>query len=129
MNGYCGLKKKLEIKKMHELAVSQNILEACIKEAEKEQGRRIKKIKLKIGEFTGIVPDCIKFYFEQISKETLAKDAELIIKTLPLKVKCKKCCKTSNISEPYFFICPQCQAQDLEIISGKELLIESIDLE
>lgn len=113
---------------MHELSITQNILDICLKEAEKRKAGAIKKISLKIGEFTNIAPECIKFYFEQISKESPAKDASLEIETIPLKIKCNICNEKSTPEEHYFFICPKCQGQNLEIISGKELLIESIDI-
>lgn len=116
---------------MHELSITQNILDVVLKEAEKNAVKKIIKVNLKIGDFTFIEPECVSYYFELLAKDTPAFKAVLEIEKVPLKFKCKTCSLEFTIDKdsPPHFICPHCKLTDLEMISGKELLIESIDAE
>ena len=112
---------------MHEVGIAQNILEVIQKEAEENNSNEIKKVKLLLGEFTGVVREALEFAFDILKKDTLAKDAELEIETKKLKTYCSVCKKNFNhVSEPNF-ICNQC-GNALEIIEGREMEIEYIDI-
>ena len=64
---------------MHELAVTQSILKICIDEGEKYNVKRIKKLNIKVGELTDLVPSCISYYFKIVAKDTIAEEAEINI--------------------------------------------------
>lgn len=113
---------------MHELSITQNILKLALDTAKENKANKITKINLKIGDFTFVEPECILFYFEQISKNTVAEDAALKIEKIPLKIKCNKCEKESILKDLTLFICSFCKSQDVKIISGRELYIKSIDI-
>lgn len=113
---------------MHELSITQNILDIALKQAPNGD-TKIKKISLKIGEFTFVDPECVRFYFEQISKDTIAESASLDIERLPLKVKCAGCGKENPLLKADEFICPDCGSNNVEITSGRELFVESIEVE
>lgn len=109
---------------MHELSITQSILEQALAEAKKHKAKKIKKIKLQIGEGTAIVPDCVQFYFNTIKEKTIAQDSTLEIQTIPVKFRCPVCKKEYKDLE----IKCDCN-KGVEIISGQEMLIEYIDIE
>ncbi|MFB0510034.1 MAG: hydrogenase maturation nickel metallochaperone HypA [bacterium] len=109
---------------MHELSITESILKQSLTEANKNRAKMIKKIKLLVGEATSIVPDCVRFYFDTLKQETIAKDAILEIETKPLVIRCPKC-KTQF--KDLDLTC-NCQA-GIEIVSGQELMIESLEIE
>jgi hydrogenase nickel incorporation protein HypA/HybF len=116
---------------MHELSITQSIFDQALTQAKKHKAKKIKKIKLQIGEGTAIVPDCIQFYFDALKTETIAKDSVLDIQTIPVRLRCPKCKKefgidaiNENLEDK---IC-ECN-KGVEIISGQEMLIEYIDVE
>lgn len=74
------------------------------------------------------VPDCIRFYFEILSKGTVAEGAALEAEEIPLTGQCKNCSKKFVIKN-YVFRCPYCESPNVEIISGRELFIESIEVD
>lgn len=113
---------------MHELSITQDMLELALSEAEKVNARRIGKISLVIGEMTGVVDDSVKFYFDFISKDTIARDAALIFKKIPVKARCRRCGREFTVSD-LNWICPDCRGTSLEITSGNELYLESIEVE
>ena len=109
---------------MHELAITESILNQAIAEAKKQKATAINVIKLKIGEGQSLVPDCMQFYFETARKGTLAAKAKLDIEIVPMKLVCPKC--RAEVKD----LNPTCGCQaGVEIVSGQELAIEYIDIE
>jgi hydrogenase nickel incorporation protein HypA/HybF len=111
---------------MHELAITMNILELAEREARKHKAQRINKIKLKIGEFTGVVREALEFAFEVARQGTMAEQATLDIEIVPLRKKCPVCGKESGGG--YDFFCADCQTA-VEIVSGREMQVEYVDLD
>ena len=112
---------------MHELAMTQSIIELVEAEARKQGSEKVNKIKLRIGQFTGVVKEAIEFSFEVIKQGTLAETAELEIETIPLRKRCAPCDKVFGANGDFDFFCPDCNAP-VELISGREMQIEYIDL-
>lgn len=112
---------------MHELSVTQSILDIALAEAQKHQAQRITRIKLKLGRLTQVVPDCVQFYLDMLGKGTIAEGVQLDVETVPLVVQCKKCGTIAHLEE-YDFICAECSGPT-DIISGRELYIDSIEVE
>ncbi len=114
--------------KMHELAITQSMFDLVLEQAEKAGAKKVGKINLTIGEMTGVVDECVQFYFDFLSKGTLAEGAVLSFTMVPPKVRCRNCNKTFEPKE-FEWACPYCQGSGLEIIAGKELFVESIEVE
>ena len=113
---------------MHELSIVQNILDIAESEARKNNATKIIKIGLKIGEMSGVVIDSINFCFETLKGNTIARDAELLIDHVPLKGKCKNCGSNFQINN-YIFKCNTCNNNDIEIITGRELFVDELEVE
>ena len=113
---------------MHELALTQSVMETVLAEAEKHRARVVNRVKLLIGEFTGVARESLEFCFEVVKRGTLAESALLEIEMVPLVKNCPNCHSTLETEQAYDFLCPRCGGQ-LEIVSGRELQIEYIDLD
>lgn len=81
-----------------------------------------------IGELTGLESESIRFYFDVLSEDTVAKGAELVFKMIKAQFKCRQC---GNIFERanFTFNCPVCGATGVLVDKGKEFYIESIEVE
>jgi hydrogenase nickel incorporation protein HypA/HybF len=113
---------------MHELSITQSMLNLVLEQAEKAGAKEVGKISLVIGEMTGVVSDCVQFYFDFLSKGTLAEGAALAFKIIPTKARCRGCAKNFELKE-FDWTCPYCQSNNMEIVAGKELFVESIEVE
>jgi hydrogenase nickel incorporation protein HypA/HybF len=113
---------------LHELYVAQNLLETAEKAAKQHNATKIKSIRLIIGEWSGIEFDALSFCLKVAGKGTLAEDAVVEIDSPKLRCRCETC---GNEFEPdeHRFACPECGSADTKVISGREIQIESIDLE
>jgi len=113
---------------MHELAVTQSILDIALSEAEKANAKQITTIALVIGEFAGIVDDSVQFYFDFISQDTLAQNATLSFCRIAARFRCRVC-GTEFAPQDQDWGCPSCGAAAGEVIAGREFYIESIEIE
>lgn len=113
---------------MHELGVTENMVNIALDKAKEAQASKIVNINLVIGELSGFVPDCIQFYFNSLIKDTIAEEATLNFKLAPARFRCRDC---STIFSPQnsLWSCPKCQSHSLEIAAGRELYVESIEVE
>ena len=113
---------------MHEFGITQNILSITIEKANAVQAEKVAKINLTIGELSGIVSDCVQFYFDFLSKDTIAAEASLCFYQPPIKLRCRNCDITfSPVNLDWS--CPDCQEQNVEIVSGRECYVDSIEVE
>ena len=113
---------------MHELGVTQSILDTVLQQAKEYNVKRISAINLKVGVWTSIVPDCVQFYFEMLSEDTIAEGAELKVEEIPLTGRCEDCGEIFEIEE-FLFVCPHCSGKKVNIEAGRELFIDSIEVE
>ena len=113
---------------MHEFAITQDMLDLVLEQAEKAEARDVGKINLVIGEMTGVVQECVQFYFDFLSQGTLAEGASLSFTMVPMRVRCRACDKPFELKE-FDWACPHCGGTELEITAGKELFVESIEVE
>lgn len=113
---------------MHELAMVESIYNV-IEEKIKEHGvKKVKQVKLVVGELTGVEDYTMKACFEMYIEATPVEGAELVIKRVPIKVQCRVCGNEYETKIP-FSECAVCGNRNFKIISGKELYIDSLEVE
>ncbi len=113
---------------MHELPVTEQILEIVLEHAHKANVERVVQVNLVIGELTSFVADSLRFYFEILSKGTAAEKASLAITLVPAKAKCQRCGKEFHPGGMEW-LCPSCGGPIEEVIGGREFYVESIEAE
>ena len=113
---------------MHELGITENIVNVALAKADEAQASKINKINLVIGEISGFVADCIQFYFDSLSKDTIAQGAVLHFELVPAQLQCRDC-STIFTPQDTLWSCTKCGGRSVEISKGRELYIESIEVE
>ena len=114
---------------MHELPVTQSILDIALRHAAKAGASRILAIHLTIGSLTGFIDDSIQFYFGFLSKDTPAAGAKLTINRIPPLAECRSCRAEYAPPDSRLWACPECGALGGDVIAGKEFLVSSIEVE
>jgi hydrogenase nickel incorporation protein HypA/HybF len=110
---------------MHELAITQNIVDIALKSAPE---RQVQGITIVLGELSGIVEDSVRFCFEVVAADTAAKGAALTFHKVPAHLRCTKCTFEFKLDNGDW-ACPQCGNLGGEVLQGRECYIESIDVE
>ncbi|SRR5258706_9375539 len=114
---------------MHELAIAQSIVDAVEAKAVECTAARVKGVRLKIGEASGIVVDSLAFCFEMLtSLEPVLAGAQLLVESVPHRARCRHCDREFAIAN-YIAQCPTCQEWSTEVVSGTELQILDMEIE
>ena len=113
---------------MHEMGIALQIVEIATASLPPDLGEaRVAAVNLKIGQLAAVVPESLRFCFEVAIKDTPLAGAKLAIEDIPVVAKCNDCDAQWTIDEPVF-VCQKCQSGSLEILSGRELDVESIEI-
>ena len=113
---------------MHEMGIALQIIEIATESIPADlKDARVARVNLKLGKLSAVVPDSLRFCFEVASKETALEGAELVIAEIPVVARCRDCHAEWTISEPVF-ACKSCESGNFEMLSGRELDIESIEI-
>jgi len=113
---------------VHEMGIVSGILTASVESAARENATRINEIRIRVGELTEIVDDALHFAFEALSPGTLAEGATLVVERVPGRSRCVECGTTFNHGR-FDVECPSCKNYFCELVEGRELEIESIDID
>lgn len=113
---------------MHEMGVTAGIIEAAVDAAEQAGATRITRIELTIGEFTEVVEEALRFAFDALAPGTLAEGAELAVSMVGALSRCVDC-GVEFSHERFEMMCPDCGSIDIEALQGRELRIDSIEID
>ena len=113
---------------MHELSVTQSIVDIVARHAAQAQAKRVVRIHLVVGELSSIIDDSVQFYFDYVSKDTIAEGAELAFVRLPVKVVCEACGHEWQ-PEGADWTCPQCRQAKARVVAGREFFVDSIEVD
>ena len=113
---------------MHELPITQSIVDIITRKAADVQAGRITRVDLVIGELSGFAPECIRFYFDFLSKNTPAEGAVLRCQVIPAQLRCRECSVTFSPGNDGWD-CPECHSTNVEIAGGQELYVDNMEVE
>ena len=111
---------------MHELSVCNSLLSKVEEIALQNNVDRVVRVNLQIGSLSGIEPRLLEQAFPIASKGTLAETAELHIEHIPVRVRCPECASETDCT-PNNMICSTCGNEQTQLLSGDEMILESIE--
>lgn len=114
---------------MHELSIAQSIVDAVEAKAAECNATRVKGVRLKIGEASGVVTDSLAFCFEMlVSPDPVLAGAQLLIDRVPHRARCPHCAEEFDIVN-FVAQCPVCKEWSSEVVSGTELQVVEMEIE
>ncbi len=111
---------------MHELMITESVLEIALRHAEKAGDVQISDLYLVIGELSSVIDDSVQFYWDIVSEGTAAHGARLHFRRTPAEFSCETCGNHYQLNEN--LICPECDSSNVRIVSGREFLLEAIEV-
>jgi len=134
---------------MHEWALAEAIIDAAVNVAAKENAGKITEIVIVLGELQTIDRDILETALNELKKETIASEAQIVFEDEKIGLKCNVCgfkwsiddlgkiLDESQVESVHFipelihvFIkCPKCGKSDFEITSGRGVYVKSIRVE
>jgi hydrogenase nickel incorporation protein HypA/HybF len=113
---------------MRVLSLAESINNTIRTLCERSNWARVRRVVLKVGHLRQVDPELLAFAFNVVGKGTVMEGAELSVLELPIVFICHACGKETS-SEGTFFICSNCGSGNVELRSGMELSIESMEVE
>ena len=113
---------------MHEMGIAQQMVTIALDAVPGDlPDPRVERLNLKLGRLAAVVEESLRFCFEIITAQTPLEGAQLVIETVPVRARCRGCNHEWEVPD-VVFTCPACQKGEVELISGRELEVTSIEL-
>ncbi|MDR3518185.1 MAG: hydrogenase maturation nickel metallochaperone HypA [Azospirillaceae bacterium] len=125
-HGVAGLRPGREIE-MHEATIIESLMSILVRQARTHGVDHIQRVRLKVGALKAVEPQALRGCFEIFAEGTVAEGAELAIETVAARVLCRTC-GVESLIQRFRFRCSQCDGDDLSVVGGEELYIESIEV-
>jgi hydrogenase nickel incorporation protein HypA/HybF len=116
---------------MHELPITEEILNIVLKHAQKNKVQKVMTIRLQIGKLSDLEDEWIQRYFDYLSKDTVAEGAQLEIERMPVRMQCNACFQAYEVAAigEDNFVCPHCGEKDGSLISGREYYVKDMEVQ
>ena len=114
---------------MHELGIMTGVMDAVTKSAHDAGADKVLKVTLSVGEMTECIQDALEFAFEALTEDDpFVRDAELTINMIKPKSRCLECGAEFEHDRFHMF-CPECDSFATELLAGRELQLDSIEVD
>lgn len=114
---------------MHELDLARDIVDTVTDAAAQAGAVRVTMVRLRLGAYAGVEGEALQFAWDEATSATIAEGAQLQVIDVPLVVWCAWCLKEVRPVALNHLLCPQCGTAAGEIREGRDLEIESMEVE
>ena len=114
---------------MHELSIVGSIVDSVTESLAVYHGARVLEVRLRVGALAAVVEDSLQFCYGIATEGTLLQGSKLVVQILPVIVHCGACGVDGVIESLQSFTCPHCGEPVSDLRQGRELEIESFEIE
>jgi hydrogenase nickel incorporation protein HypA/HybF len=109
---------------MHEAGLCEAVL-AVVRDVSEDAP--VRRVRLRVGRLQGVVPDVFEFCWRMVAEDTGAAQASLELLDVPVVVHCRACGADGGpVSDT--FACAACGSPAVDVISGRQLEVEEVEL-
>lgn len=108
---------------MHEMSLAAAVVEQVERTARDAGATAVTRVRLRVGELAGVVPDALAFCFALACAGTLLEGAELVAEPVAARARCPSCAEVWAAGMPPQLWCPACGGSGTELLCGRELQI------
>lgn len=114
---------------MHELSIMQSVVSSAVEALGSHPVCRVIELRMQVGALSGVVEDSLQFCYELAGKGTILEGSKLVVLKLPVVIHCATCHADAELPGVQSFRCPHCGTLSGDIRQGRELAIESLEIE
>ena len=118
---------------MHELSIVTSIVETVTETLaalpDSSRGARVLEVRLRVGALASMIPESLEFCWGIVSEGTPLEGSKLVVNLLPVVVHCGPCGQDAELEGVQSFRCPRCGEPCSDMRQGRELEIDSIEIE
>jgi hydrogenase nickel incorporation protein HypA/HybF len=108
---------------VHELSITQELVDTI---AGRVGDATVTGVRLEIGALSGVLPDAVRFCFDVVCAGTSLAGARLSIVEPAGRARCRDCADEFDLDD-LIPLCP-CGGANVEIVSGRQVLIRSVEV-
>lgn len=112
---------------MHEMAIAQRLLDTASAALSATAGASINIVHVRLGALAGVSREELLFGFDVVKSGTRFENAHLEIEEVAAIVYCTSCDWEYPLTEPSLLLCPVCDSARIQVVQGKELILQSVE--
>jgi hydrogenase nickel incorporation protein HypA/HybF len=112
---------------MHEGNFTQAIVDAILGELKKYPNAKPETVRVSVGEMLHLVPGSVQLHYDLMTRGTRLEGIKLELQEIPVTVRCRPCGYERAVEDHHLLMCAHCGALDVKLLSGDEILIDSIE--
>ena len=113
---------------MHEMSIAESVLQIIEDTARAEGCARVKAVWLEIGQLAGVEKESLRFCFDVVARDSVARDARLEIIETAGQGWCMECARNVAVTSRYE-PCPGCGSSQIEVTGGDEMRVRELEVE
>ncbi len=113
---------------MHELSIALSMIDGVLEEAGKRGGPKVEAVHLKLGVFSGVDEDALRFSYGLACEGTLLEGSRLLIEKIRLLIYCPKCEMEIAAQSEYQLCCSICLTPAERIVHGQEMEVTGLEI-
>ena len=116
---------------MHELGIMTGVLDAVCSSAQDAGALKVTNVTLSVGEMTECIHEALIFAFDalkEMDEYALCAECQLVVNFIQPESVCLECGEQYT-HDRFHMLCPSCGSFATELIHGRELQIDSIEVE
>jgi len=118
---------------MHELSIVASVVDTVTESLEAlpdaSKGARVLQVRLRVGVLASVVVESLEFCWGIATEGTSLEGSKLVVKTIPVVMHCAVCDADVKLEGVQSFRCPRCDEPCSDLLQGRELEIESFEID
>lgn len=114
---------------MHELSIAVSLVELASEAARNAHAARVTEVHVAVGALSGVAAGALEFSYDIATRDTPLAGSRLVIREVPVVLHCVACAADSVLDDLQLFVCPRCGAPTADVRQGRELHLESLEVE
>ena len=113
---------------MHEMSLMASVFEIADRQLADIPVKRVLKVKLQVGKLANALEDALQLAFDAFSQGTVYQGARLEMETVPATWRCDSC-GLDFTADVGAVTCPNCNGMETRLIGGRDLILQSLEVE
>jgi hydrogenase nickel incorporation protein HypA/HybF len=114
---------------MHELSIVSSIVDTVTESLVPYPGARVQEVRLRVGALAAVIEESLQFCYGIATEDTPLAGSKLVVQLLPVIIHCEPCGQDVELEGVQSFRCPKCGEPAMDVRQGKEMEIDSIEIE
>jgi hydrogenase nickel incorporation protein HypA/HybF len=114
---------------MHELSIVSSVVDTVAESLTAYPSARVLEVRLRVGALAGVEVDSLEFCWGIATEGTRLEGSRLAVKIVPVVMHCAACDADVELESLQSFRCPRCGEPCMDLRQGRELEIESFEID